>query len=70
MVPTRTKILPVWTGHLRRRVHVTAKPVKVPTMEEAMVGMTRRRPEEVALVRRTAWKYRGLFGKGQHTQFN
>lgn len=30
--------------------------------EDATVGMMRRRPDEVALVRRTAWKYRGLEG--------
>jgi hypothetical protein len=32
----------------------------VPVKEDTMVGMTRRRPEAVAEVRRTAWKKRGL----------
>jgi hypothetical protein len=36
------------------------KPVKPPMMEAMTEGTTRRRPEEVALERRTAWKYRGL----------
>lgn len=59
-MPRRVQIVPVRTGHLRRRVRSTAKPTEVPVMEEAMVGRTRRRPEEVADVRRTAWKKRGL----------
>lgn len=37
-----------------------AKPVEAPMMEDVMEGRARRRPEEVALERRTAWKYRGL----------
>jgi hypothetical protein len=36
------------------------KPVMAPKKEPTMEGRTRRRPEEVALDRRTAWKYRGL----------
>lgn len=53
-------MVPLMTGHLRRPVQVTAKPTRVPVKEDATVGMMRRRPDEVALVRRTAWKYRGL----------
>lgn len=60
MVPMRMQIVPLMTGHLRRPVQVTAKPTRVPVKEDATVGMMRRRPDEVALVRRTAWKYRGL----------
>jgi hypothetical protein len=35
-------------------------PVAVPTAEEHKVGTTRRRPEVVALSKRTAWKKRGM----------
>lgn len=52
--------VPARTGHLRRRVQVMEKPVKAPMMDATTEGMTRRRPEEVALERRTAWKYKGL----------
>lgn len=53
-------MVPLITGHLRRPVQVTAKPTRVPVKEDAIVGIMRRRPDEVALVRSTAWKYRGL----------
>jgi hypothetical protein len=33
-----------------------AKPVEAPVMEAMAEGRARRRPEEVALERRTAWK--------------
>jgi hypothetical protein len=60
MLPRRYQTVPARTGHLRRRVYVMERPVRAPMMEATTEGMTRRRPEEVALERRTAWKYRGL----------
>ncbi len=52
--------VPRVSGHLRRRVEVMRKPVAAPAMEEMAEETTRRRPEVVAVVRRTAWKKRGL----------
>lgn len=63
MHPARYHTVPDTTGHLRRRVKVMAKPVEAPIMEDVIEGRARRRPEEVALERRTAWKYRGLCGE-------
>ena len=59
-VPIRRRIVPAINGGLRSRVYVMMKPVAVPTAEEHNVGTTRRRPELVALSRRTAWKKRGI----------
>ena len=55
-VPATCRAAPSVSGHLRRRVQVMAKPVLAPATEEMSEGRTRRRPDEVALVRRTAWK--------------
>lgn len=36
------------------------KPVDTPIIEAVRLGITRRRPEDVADSRRTAWKKRGM----------
>lgn len=56
VVPINRNMVPAITGGLRRRVQVMRKPVAVPTAEEHNVGIMSRRPELVALSRRTAWK--------------
>ena len=60
-VPKKRRTVPRTSGHLRRRVYVIRKPVAVPAMEATAEEMTRRRPEVVAVVRRTPWKKRGLW---------
>ena len=47
-------------GNLRRRVRAIRKPVAVPVIEVTREQVIRRRPEFVAVVRRTAWKNSGL----------
>lgn len=54
--PRKKTMEPAVRGHLRLRVRVMRWPVRAPVAEEAIVGRMRRRPEEVALERRTAWK--------------
>lgn len=44
-----------------------AKPVSAPAMEETIDGKIKRRPEDVALDRRTAWKYSGLDFPSKHS---
>jgi hypothetical protein len=46
-------------GHFNRRVYVTRNPVAVPVREATAVGTTRYRPDVVAEVNSTAWKYKG-----------
>lgn len=55
MVPESRNETPRTTSHFRRRVQVMRKPVAAPVREAAMMGTMRRRPEEVADSRRTAW---------------
>lgn len=59
-LPRRMRVVPVTRGHFRRRVAVMRKPVAVPVVEETAEQMMRRRPEVVAVVRRTPWKNSGL----------
>src|SRR4051812_26832743 len=59
-MPMTKKRPPVTSGHLRRRVFVTRKPVDAPMIEDTTDGMMSRSPESVAERRRTPWKNRGL----------
>lgn len=56
LVPASRRMTPTISGGLRRPVHVMMKLVAVPAAEEHNMGTTRRRPELVALSKRTAWK--------------
>lgn len=55
-VPIRMRNTPATKGGFRRLLYVMMNPVAVPTMDAAMEGTIRRKPELVADSRRTAWK--------------
>src|SRR4051812_8165055 len=63
-VPNTVRHEPRMSGQRRRRVYVIKNPVAVPEAEDTAEQVTRRRPDVVALVRRTPWKNRGLKGRG------
>lgn len=56
VVPTRMRVDPKTSGHLRCLLQEIRKPVETPATVADMDGTMSRRPLSVALSKRTAWK--------------
>ena len=59
-MPTTESEAPSTRGHFRRRVEEIRKPVAAPVAEAMPEEKMSRKPDVVAVVRRTPWKNRGL----------
>ena len=62
--PINRRVVPDTSGHFILRVAEMANPAEAPPAAEITVGTMRYRPDVVAEVRSTAWKYKGLATRG------